>query len=274
MKRFIKLLLPILLAISLSSCVSAKSINLNGYVETATSGTDGTGKMAYKINWKGIDDLIGQQQILSALKKINPSAHTELINSGVQVSCADLIVIYPDRSEGLSNGDKVGFIIEPGNLAANATLDEIEKALNVNLSTSQIEIKDLPEALVIDVFKAFDEDSVKFYCTVPGDTSSIKGIVDINITDENRIIYEGNGYVVQYEDEISSLDPMFSVSKDGQVLGYFSFCGTHYFMTGYKEGDLWPVYITQEDASILGGYGFSLARTQMDYVVKDIADSE
>ena len=274
MKRFIKLLLPILLAISLSSCVSAKSINLNGYVETATSGTDGTGKMAYKINWKGIDDLIGQQQILSALKKINPSAHTELINSGVQVSCADLIVIYPDRSEGLSNGDKVGFIIEPGKLAANATLDEIEKTLNVNLSTSQIEIKDLPEALVIDVFQAFDEDSVKFYCTVPGDTSSIKGIVDINITDENRIIYEGNGYVVQYEDEISSLDPMFSVSKDGQVLGYFSFCGTHYFMTGYKEGDLWPVYITQEDASILGGYGFSLARTQMDYVVKDIANSE
>ena len=45
-------------------------------------------------------------------------------------------------------------------------------------------------------------------------------------------------------------------------------------MTGYKEGDLWPVYITEEDISILNGYGFSLERKQIDYVVKDIVDTE
>ena len=45
-------------------------------------------------------------------------------------------------------------------------------------------------------------------------------------------------------------------------------------MTEYKEGDLWPVYITEEDISILNGYGFSLERKQIDYVVKDIVDSE
>ena len=106
------------------------------------------------------------------------------------------------------------------------------------------------------------------------DKTSINGIVKINVTDENRIIYEGNGYVVQYEEGVPSLDPMFSVTKDGEVLGYFSFCGTHYYMTGYKEGDLWPVYITEEDISILNGYGFSLERKQIDYVVKDIVDSE
>ena len=150
----------------------------------------------------------------------------------------------------------------------------MENALKTKIIPASVKVENLPDAILIDVFQAFDENSVKFYCTVPGDTSSIKGIVDINITDANRIIYEGNGFLVQYEDEIPSLDPMFSVSKNGEILGYFSFCGTHYFVTGYKEGDLWPVYITEEDISILNGYGFSLERKQIDYVVKDIVDSE
>ena len=168
----------------------------------------------------------------------------------------------------------VTFVSETGTLANSASLTEVENALKTKIIPASVKVENLPDAILIDVFQAFDGNSVKFYCTVPGDTSSIKGIVDINVTDENRVIYEGDGFLIQYEDEVPSLDPMFSVSKDGEILGYFSFCGTHYFVTGYKEGDPWPVYITEEDVSILNGYGFSLERKQMDYVVKDIADSE
>ena len=268
--RFVKLLLLILLAAVLTSCNSVKKIDLNDYVEIAVDGTNGLGKLSYKLDWKEIDKAIGSQQIFDALKKLNPSSHASLVTSDVQLSCADLFAVYPDRSENLTNGDKVAFFIEPGSLVAHASLSEIEKALKAKFVLPEFDVKDLPEALTIDVFQAFDENSIKFYYTVPGDESSINGIVDLDIKDENRIIYEGNGFLVQYEDEIPSLDPMFSVSKDNETLGYFSFCGSHYFMTGYKEGDLWPVYITDEDVSILNDYGFALKRNRIDYVVKNI----
>ena len=274
MCRFIKTLLVIMIMICLSSCGGEKEVDLNKYIKVSFDGINGSGKPVYTVDWKEINELIGQSQISNALKKLNPPAYAELVNAGVQPSCSDLLAVYPDRIDNLTNGDVVTFVSETGTLANSASLTEVENALKIKIIPASVKVENLPDAILIDVFQAFDENSVKFYCTVPGDTSSIKGIVDINITDENRIIYEGNGFLVQYEDEIPSLDPMFSVSKNGEILGYFSFCGTHYFVTGYKEGDLWPVYITEEDISILNGYGFSLERKQIDYVVKDIVDSE
>ena len=274
MCRFIKTLLVIMIMICLSSCGGEKEVDLNKYIKVSFDGINGSGKPVYTVDWKEINELIGQSQISNALKKLNPPAYAELVNAGVQPSCSDLLAVYPDRIDNLTNGDVVTFVSETGTLANSASLTEVENALKTKIIPASVKVENLPDAILIDVFQAFDENSVKFYCTVPGDTSSIKGIADINITDANRIIYEGNGFLVQYEDEIPSLDPMFSVSKNGEILGYFSFCGTHYFVTGYKEGDLWPVYITEEDISILNGYGFSLERKQMDYVVKDIADSE
>ena len=257
-----------------SRCSNEKTVDLNSYIEVSFDGINGSGKSVYTVDWKEINELIGQSQISNALKKLNPPAYAELVNAGVQPSCSDLLAVYPDRIDNLTNGDVVTFVSETGTLANSASLTEVENALKTKIIPASVKVENLPDAILIDVFQAFDENSVKFYCTVPGDTSSIKGIADINITDANRIIYEGNGFLVQYEDEIPSLDPMFSVSKNGEILGYFSFCGTHYFVTGYKEGDLWPVYITEEDISILNGYGFSLERKQIDYVVKDIVDSE
>ena len=274
MCRFIKTLLVIMIVICLSSCGGEKEVDLNKYIKVSFDGINGSGKPVYTVDWKEINELIGQSQISNALKKLNPPAYAELVNAGVQPSCSDLLAVYPDRIDNLTNGDVVTFVSETGTLANSASLTEVENALKTKIIPASVKVENLPDAILIDVFQAFDENSVKFYCTVPGDTSSIKGIVDINITDANRIIYEGNGFLVQYEDEIPSLDPMFSVSKNGEILGYFSFCGTHYFVTGYKEGDLWPVYITEEDISILNGYGFSLERKQIDYVVKDIVDSE
>ena len=274
MCRFIKTLLVIMIVICLSSCGGEKEVDLNKYIKVSFDGINGSGKPVYTVDWKEINELIGQSQISNALKKLNPPAYAELVNAGVQPSCSDLLAVYPDRIDNLTNGDVVTFVSETGTLASSASLTEVENALKTKIIPASVKVENLPDAILIDVFQAFDENSVKFYCTVPGDTSSIKGIVDINITDANRIIYEGNGFLVQYEDEIPSLDPMFSVSKNGEILGYFSFCGTHYFVTGYKEGDLWPVYITEEDISILNGYGFSLERKQIDYVVKDIVDSE
>ena len=274
MYRFVKVLLTILMMICLSCCSNEKTIDLNSYIDVSFDGINGSGKSVYTVDWKEINELIGQSQISNALKKLNPPAYAELVNAGVQPSCSDLLAVYPDRIDNLTNGDVVTFVSETGTLANSASLTEVENALKTKIIPASVKVENLPDAILIDVFQAFDENSVKFYCTVPGDTSSIKGIADINITDANRIIYEGNGFLVQYEDEIPSLDPMFSVSKNGEILGYFSFCGTHYFVTGYKEGDLWPVYITEEDISILNGYGFSLERKQIDYVVKDIVDSE
>ena len=274
MYRFVKVLLTILMMICLSCCSNEKTIDLNSYIDVSFDGINGSGKSVYTVDWKEINELIGQSQISNALKKLNPPAYAELVNAGVQPSCSDLLAVYPDRIDNLTNGDVVTFVSETGTLANSASLTEVENALKIKIIPASVKVENLPDAILIDVFQAFDGNSVKFYCTVPGDTSSIKGIADINITDANRIIYEGNGFLVQYEDEIPSLDPMFSVSKNGEILGYFSFCGTHYFVTGYKEGDPWPVYITEEDVSILNGYGFSLERKQMDYVVKDIADSE
>ena len=274
MCRFIKSLLVIMIMICLSSCGGEKEVDLNKYIKVSFDGINGSGKPVYTVDWKEINELIGQSQISNALKKLNPPAYAELVNAGVQPSCSDLLAVYPDRIDNLTNGDVVTFVSETGTLANSASLTEVENALKIKIIPASVKVENLPDAILIDVFQAFDENSVKFYCTVPGDTSSIKGIVDINITDANRIIYEGNDFLVQYEDEIPSLDPMFSVSKNGEILGYFSFCGTHYFVTGYKEGDLWPVYITEEDISILNGYGFSLERKQIDYVVKDIVDSE
>ena len=274
MCRFIKTLLVIMIMICLSSCGGEKEVDLNKYIKVSFDGINGSGKPVYTVDWKEINELIGQSQISNALKKLNPPAYAELVNAGVQPSCSDLLAVYPDRVDNLTNGDVVTFVSETGTLANSASLTEVENALKTKIIPASVKVENLPDAILIDVFQAFDENSVKFYCTVPGDTSSIKGIADINITDANRIIYEGNGFLVQYEDEIPSLDPMFSVSKNGEILGYFSFCGTHYFVTGYKEGDLWPVYITEEDISILNGYGFSLERKQIDYVVKDIVDSE
>ena len=274
MCRFIKTLLVIMIMICLSSCGGEKEVDLNKYIKVSFDGINGSGKPVYTVDWKEINELIGQSQISNALKKLNPPAYAELVNAGVQPSCSDLLAVYPDRIDNLTNGDVVTFVSETGTLANSASLTEVENALKIKIIPASVKVENLPDAILIDVFQAFDENSVKFYCTVPGDTSSIKGIADINITDANRIIYEGNGFLVQYEDEIPSLDPMFSVSKNGEILGYFSFCGTHYFVTGYKEGDLWPVYITEEDISILNGYGFSLERKQIDYVVKDIVDSE
>ena len=274
MCRFIKTLLVIMIMICLSSCGGEKEVDLNKYIKVSFDGINGSGKPVYTVDWKEINELIGQSQISNALKKLNPPAYAELVNAGVQPSCSDLLAVYPDRIDNLTNGDVVTFVSETGTLANSASLTEVENALKIKIIPASVKVENLPDAILIDVFQAFDENSVKFYCTVPGDTSSIKGIADINITDANRIIYEGNGFLVQYEDEIPSLDPMFSVSKNGEILGYFSFCGTHYFVTGYKEGDPWPVYITEEDISILNGYGFSLERKQIDYVVKDIVDSE
>ena len=274
MCRFIKTLLVIMIMICLSSCGGEKEVDLNKYIKVSFDGINGSGKPVYTVDWKEINELIGQSQISNALKKLNPPAYAELVNAGVQPSCSDLLAVYPDRIDNLTNGDVVTFVSETGTLANSASLTEVENALKTKIIPASVKVENLPDAILIDVFQAFDENSVKFYCTVPGDTSSIKGIVDINITDANRIIYEGNDFLVQYEDEIPSLDPLFSVSKNGEILGYFSFCGTHYFVTGYKEGDLWPVYITEEYISILNGYGFSLERKQIDYVVKDIVDSE
>ena len=274
MYRFVKVLLTILMMICLSCCSNEKTVDLNSYIEVSFDGINGSGKSVYTVDWKGIDELIGHPQISDALKKLNPSVHAELMNAGVQPSCSDLIIVYPDRIENLTNGDVVTFVSETGTLANSASLTEVENALKIKIIPASVKVENLPDAILIDVFQAFDENSIKFYCTVPGDTSSIKGIVDINVTDENRVIYEGDGFLIQYEDEVPSLDPMFSVIKDGEVLGYFSFCGTHYYVAGYKEGDPWPVYITDEDVLILNSYGFSLERKQIDYIVKDIADSE
>lgn len=274
MYRFIKVLLAILMTICLSSCSNEKIIDLDNYIEVSFDGINGSGKSVFAVDWKGIDQEIGQSQISDALKKLNPSVHAELMNTGVQPSCSDLFAVCPDRTDNLINGDSVTFNVETGTLVNSTSLTEVEKALKIKIIPAHVKVENLPDATLIDVFRAFDENSIVFYCTVPGDKTSINGIVKINVTDENRIIYEGNGYVVQYEEGVPSLDPMFSVTKDGEVLGYFSFCGTHYYMTGYKEGDLWPVYITEEDISILNGYGFSLERKQIDYVVKDIVDSE
>ena len=274
MCRFIKTLLVIMIMICLSYCGGEKVVDLNKYMKVSFDGINGSAKPVYTVDWKEINELIGQSQISNALKKLNPPAYAELVNAGVQPSCSDLLAVYPDRIDNLTNGDVVTFVSETGTLANSASLTEVENALKTKIIPASVKVENLPDAILIDVFQAFDENSVKFYCTVPGDTSSIKGIVDINVTDENRVIYEGDGFLIQYEDEVPSLDPMFSVSKDGEILGYFSFCGTHYFVTGYKEGDLWPVYITEEDISILNGYGFSLERKQIDYVVKDIVDSE
>ena len=79
MYRFIKTLLVILMTVCLSSC-SEKTVDLNDYIEVSFNGINGSGKSVFAVDWKGIDQEIGQSQISDALKKLNPSVHAELVN--------------------------------------------------------------------------------------------------------------------------------------------------------------------------------------------------
>lgn len=199
-KAMKKMVLGIILSVMsmwlLSGCGSSKSVDLTDYVTVNYSGSDGQGTAAIDYDLTQLElDLIGKEE---------GEVSTEDLEGFTEIVPFEMSIKWElDKSEGLSNGDKVTVTVSYDSDAAKEQNIKVEGDC-----TKEFEVSGLKEPIELDAFDSsiFDVEAGE------------KGVVvQLDGTSPNIMIYISNS--IDSDNPLSKVD--YSIEGDEQELGTY-----------------------------------------------------